>query len=205
MRRMWLFTLVLLLAGAMGLQAQEYVDKADTVVVKPRPLPVTDPPAFSVHRPPIFLFPTPGAVESKEERAARINQETYNRVMASVQQNLEGVKPRKLSTTEMVLLSIGKLFLTSPYSFPQGAVPLMNASNPFVYVYPPGGAPYFSPYSTDAFPQSIRTEYDFRSGTYRQVMVQWEDLERSMVRSYGGSYRNEAVPPMQFSSDRWIP
>ena len=201
MKQKWIYTLVLLMAGAMGLHAQEYVDKADTVVIKPRPLPLMGVP--SLLQPYQFSL-APDPFETKEQRAARINQQTYDRVMTSVNQNLNWFKPPHLTQLQMALLFVGGLFLTSPYKFQPGTVPLMNASNPFIYARTPGMAPYELRYSPEAFPQCIRTEFDFTSGTYRQVMVQWNEVEKSMVRSYGGPYRNDPVPKMQFSSDRMM-
>lgn len=199
MFKKWFHTVILMMAGAIGLYAQEHVD---TVTIKPKP-PVTSPLFESPWQP---LFPSMEGIfaESKEQRAARINQEIYTRVMTSVQQNLFWYQPPKLSKVEMALLYVGGLFLNSPYKFRPGTVPLMNASNPFIYAVTPGQAPYAKLYSPDVFPQSISTEYDFRTGTYQQVMIKWSEVERSMVRSYGGPYRNDPVPKMKFSSDEWI-
>ena len=195
MYKKWFYTVVLLMAAAIGLHAQEHVD---TVTIKPKP--ITSLSLFSGTWQPVFPSLGGTAEESKEERAARINRETYTRVMASVQQNLSWHQPAKLSKAEMALLFVGGLFLNSPYKFRPGTVPLMNASNPFVYAVTPGKAPFEHPYSTDKFPQCIRTELDFSSGTYKQVMVKWEELERSMAKSYGGPYRLEPVPRMRFNN-----
>lgn len=193
------YTVVLLMAAAIGLHAQEHVD---TVTIKPKP--ITSLSLFSGTWQPVFPSLEGTAEESKEERAARINRETYTRVMASVQQNLSWHQPAKLSKAEMALLFVGGLFLNSPYKFRPGTVPLMNASNPFVYATIPGKAPYAHPYSSEFFPQCISAEYDFRTGTYQQVMVKWDEVERSMDRSYGGPYRNDPVPKMQFRSSEWL-
>ena len=201
MNKKWLYTFILLLVNAIGLSAQEYVGKADTVTIKPRPV---APSLFYNDLQPYYLLPLPDARESKEQRAARINQETYYRLLASVDHNLSWHRPPALSNTEKALLMVAGFFLNSPYKFKPGTVPLMNASNPFVYAVTPGCAPIFHPYNTDAFPQCIRTEYDFKSGTYQQVMIQWDEVEKSMARSFGGPYRNEPVPRMQFSSDRMM-
>lgn len=199
MGKKWVYTLVLLMAGAIGLHAQEHVD---TVTVKPKPLITSS--LFSGSWQPIFPSVEGLAEETKEQRAARINQETYRQVMASVQHNLSWHRPPKLSPTEMTLLFIGGFFLNSPYKFRPGTVPLMNASNPFIYAVTPGQAPYIYPYTPDKFPQCISTEYDFRTGTYQQVMIKWNEVERNMARSYGGPYRNDPVPKMKFRSDEWM-
>ena len=204
MRQKWIYTAALLVVGAIGLQAQEYIEPADTVTIRPKPLTVIGTPAtFSILQP-YFYLQLPDEGETREQRAARINRETYQRVLTSVDQNLYWNKPPHLSNTAKVLLFIGGLFLSGPYRFQPGTVPLMNTSNPFIYARTPGMAPYEYPYSPDAFPQCIRMEYDFKSGTYQQVMVKWEEVERSMARSFGGPYRNDPVPRMKFSSDRFV-
>jgi len=200
MRQKWLYTVVLLMVSAIGLQAQEHVEKVDTTVIKPKPSPVINTPSLSSSSLPSFQFLSFEEPESKEEMAARINRETYLRVMASVNQSLTPFRPPHLSDTQKTLLFIGGLFLTSPYKFRPGTIPLMNASNPFMYAITPGMAPYEHPYSSDVFPQCISTELDFSSGTYRQVMVKWDEVERSMARSFGGPYRLDPVPKMRFNN-----
>ena len=115
--------------------------------------------------------------------------------MSSVYYNLSWYRPIQLTDAQKKLLLAGRLFLTSPYSYPKGAVPVMNASNPFIYAYTPGWAPYEHRYSPNRFPQSIRTELDFSTGTYKQVMVQWEDLQKSMATRYGGFSQQYAPIP----------
>ena len=198
MKRKWLYTLVLLMVSAIGLKAQEHVEKVDTTVIKPNPL--ISAPILSGSGLPFFPIPAFDEPESKEEMAARINRETYLRVMASVNQDLSPFRPPHLSNTQKTLLFIGGLFLNSPYKFRPGTVPVMNASNPFMYAVTPGMAPFEHPYSPDKFPQCIRTELDFTSGTYRQVMIKWDEVEKSMARSFGGPYRLEPVPRMRFNN-----
>lgn len=196
MSQKWLYTLVLLVAGAIGLNAQEQ----DTVSARPKPFPVIVAPIHSYPSLPFFRPPAPDTPETKEQKAARINQETFQRVMTSVNHNLSFHRPPVLTDIEKTLLFIGALFLTSPYKFPDGTVPVMNASNPFFYALTPGGEPIVHPYSPEIFPQCIRLEYDFKSGTYNQVMVPWNEFEMNMTRSFGGPYRIEPVPRMQFHS-----
>ena len=189
--------LVLLMVTTIGLYAQE---KVDSLRIKPKPAPETVAPVFSADRLPLFLLPSPDERESKEEMAARINRETYLRVTASVNQSLAPLRPPHLSPTQKALLFIGGLFLTSPYKFRPGTVPVMNASNPFMYAVTPGMAPFEHPYSPDEFPQAIRTEFDFTSGTYKQVMIKWTDLENSMARSFSSPYRLEPVPRFRYNN-----
>lgn len=206
MGRKWLYTVILLVVSTIGLHAQVHVEKSDTVSMKPRPVPIITSPLFSDAWHSVYFSTGVGVVESKEQQAARINQETFYRVMTSVNHYLDGYRPPVLSDTEKALLFVAGFFLTSPYKFQPGTVPLMSASNPFIYAVTSGGAPSIYPYSPGAFPQCIRSEYDFRSGTYQQVMVKWDELESSMSRSFGGHYRNESVPRMQFlSTDKLLP
>jgi len=202
MKRIWLSLVGCLLAGGIGLHAQEE-KKADTLVHH-RPVTINlsvDAPEAS--QPFTLSLPDPG--ETKEQRAARINKETYHRVMTSVEHDLSWYKPRKLSQAELALLSIGALFLKGPYSFQQGTRPVMSASNPFMYNKEPGGAPIVHPYSPAAFPQCIQLEYDFKSCTYKEVMVKWEDVQKSMERRYGPPI-SDPIPRMQFhSTDRLAP
>lgn len=200
MKQKWLYMVALLMVSAIGLHAQEHVEKVDTTVIKPITDPLINTPVFSGSALPFFPTPTLEMPESKEEMAARINRETYLRVMASVNQNLSPFRPPHLSDTQKWLLFIGGFFFTSPYKFRPGTVPVMNASNPFMFAATPGMAPYEHPYSPNVFPQSIRTELDFSSGTYRQVMVKWVEVERSMARSFGGPYRTDPVPKMRFNN-----
>ena len=191
--------LVVLLAGSLSLHAQDHpvtvpdgpVVKTDSTRNKAQILPWMGYPAFSGVQLPSFLTVDP--FETKEQRAARINALTSAKLMSSVDYNLSWYRPPYLTGLQKTLLFAGRLFLTSPYSFPQGAVPVMNASNPFLYAYTPGWAPFEHPYSPDRFPQSIRLDFDFTTGTYKQVMVKWEDLQKSMGNRFG-SYSQQYAP-----------
>lgn len=193
--------LVMLLAAPFSLYAQDHpvtvldgpVVKTDSTRNKTQILPLLGYPAFSGIQPPSFLTVDP--FETKEQRAARINALTSANVLSSVDYNLSWYRPPHLTGVQRTLLYAGRLFLTSPYSFPKGAVPVMNASNPFMYVYTPGWAPYEHPYSPDSFPQSIRLDFNFTTGTYEQVMVKWEDVQKSMATSLGSSSHQYAPIP----------
>lgn len=97
----------------MGLQAQEYRDKADSISLRPKPL--TQTPLFSPPWNPVLILPTLDASETKEQRAARINQETFERMMTSVRYNLSWFQPPVHQ------------FLSGPYSFQPGTVPVMRS------------------------------------------------------------------------------
>ena len=203
-----LFTLILLSTGTMILKAQDYpvtvsdgpglTVKADSLSIAPQPYSLTDYSPSPVIQLPSILIPP--LFETREERAARINVRTEAAVMRSMQQGLLGYQPPKFSRMEMMMLRFGGLFLTSPYRLPDGCVPLMNASNPFFFVKTPGMAPYEHLYDPTFFPQCIRTEYDFATGTYKQVVVPWSVFNMNLARSFGGPYRNDPVPKMYFTS-----
>ena len=203
-----LFSTLLLVTEAILLKAQDYsvsmtdgpslTVKADSLIYQPQTLPLLDG-AFD----PIIQLPStlvPPLFETKEQRAARINARVEADVMRSVGQNLHWYQPPKLTRTTYVLLWVGGLFLSNPNRFPDGCVPMMNPSNPFFYFKTPGMAPYEHIYAPEFFPQCIRTEYDFASGTYKQVVLPWQQINANMSRSFGGPYRNEPVPKMYFSS-----
>lgn len=62
-------------------------------------------------------------------------------------------------------------------------------------------APYEHLYTTDIFPQCIRSEFDFATGKYRAVMVPWDEFQKNLRRSLaGGPYRQGPVPRMRLSS-----
>lgn len=191
---------VLLCAGALVLRAQEVpvtvsdgpVVKVDSLQGRPQLLPlmgnvlspgVRQP---SVLRPPLF--------ETKEQRAARINAAVQANVMNYMDQSLAWYRPPKLSKEYRAALFVASLFLSNPYGFRSGYVPLMNHSFPFIEAKTPGMAPYDNPYSPDRIPQTVRTEYDFATGKYKQVMVPWEEYEKSMARNFGGAYNTSPVP-----------
>ena len=79
------------MAGAIGLQAQEHVERPDSLVRKPEPrenpFPMLGYYGYSSIGRYFFLPLDPGEFETKEDRAARINAETYRRVMESVNYN----------------------------------------------------------------------------------------------------------------------
>ena len=143
---------------------------------------------------PSFLPPDQFGYETREELAARVNASTKARVMASIDQDLYWHRLPKLSRPAMLAYSLAGLFLSNPFGFREGYVPLMNPSFPFIDAYTPGMAPYERMYSTDFFPQAIDVEFDLSSGTYKQKTVDWTELQKNMARSFGGAYRYEPVP-----------
>ena len=109
--------------------------------------------------------------ETKEQYAMRVNKLTSEIVMSNISKTMERMilppvpevwRPEGASTS---------FFYMAPFSIPFGYVPVMNSSNPFAITKVPGWAPEEDKYGPDKFPQCIKLEYDFASGTYKQVMV----------------------------------
>lgn len=196
------FICVILAAWAVGLRAQDNrlldgpVLNVDTLSIKPQLFPLT----VEAPAPALPAYLTAPVFETKEQRAAKINARTQAGLMRPIRQNLQWIMPPVLSRKEQIMLRVAGLFLTSPYRIPDGCVPVMNPSNPFVFVKTPGQAPYEHPYAPEKFPQCIRAEYDFASGTYKQVMVPMDAFAANLNRSFGGPYIYAPVPRMYFTS-----
>ena len=138
----------------------------------------------------ITLFP-----ETKEQKAFRENLKSFEQTMASVNRNLDDfliVEPPKQL---MPLLLVAGFFLGAPFSIPYGYVPMTSFSNPFTIAKIPGMAPDpdADKYSPENIPQCIRLEYDFATGTYKQVMVDWTTVQKNMSLKHG-SFNNTSVP-----------
>ena len=146
-----------LLAGCISLHAQDE-RRRDSTLLHPLPLPLLHSPfdAPPVSQPRLIGLPDP--LETKEQRAERINRETVRRVMASLR-------------IPSFQVRFKQPLLMGPYTFVQGTRPVMNANNPFIFSVEPGGAPAPQPYSQEAFPKCIRLEFDFETCTYKEVMV----------------------------------
>lgn len=203
-----IITVVLLVAGALAAGAQEVpvtvpdgpVLKVDSLETRPAAsLQFRDPfnygPLSPLFRQPSLVSPLQQfPFETKAQRAARLNASVYSSIMGSVGKDLYWHRMPKFSKTATMAMYATKYVLSNPFGFPQGCVPLMNPSFPFIYAYTPGLAPYERPYSPENYPQSIRLEFDMATGTYKQTMVDWNELEKNMARSFGGSFRNDPVP-----------
>lgn len=198
---------LLIVAEAQEIKAQDYsetipdgpVMRPDSLSLKPLPSFILSTPSFMPLRQPNQLF-SPLGIETKEQRAARINEQTFTSVMESVDKYLIWYRPPKLTKPWKQILGAAKLFLSNPYGFPEGCVPLMNASFPFIYARTPGMAPYDNPYTSDLFPKCIDSEYDFATGTYKQVMVDWSEVQNRMSAANTSYQSNQAVPSIPVTS-----
>lgn len=131
--------------------------------------------------------------ETKEQRAARVNFRAFSAVMTSVDKDLYWHRPPKLQKPWKQILGAARLFLSNPNAFPEGCVPLMNTSFPFIYAKTPGMAPYENPYTSSMFPKCIDTEFDIATGTYKQVSVDWSEIQKRMSAS-GIGQSTQPVP-----------
>lgn len=196
-----LSSILFITAGAQGMKAQDYsatipdcpAVRPDSLSLKPLPSFLLLTPSFMHLQQPNLLF-SPLGIETKEQRAARINEKTFTSVMESVDKYLIWYRPPKLTKPWKQILGAARLFLSNPYGFPEGCVPLMNASFPFIYAKTPGMAPYDNPYTSDQFPKCIESEYDAATGTYKQVMVDWSEVQSKLSGNNIG-YSNQPVPP----------
>lgn len=114
----------------------------------------------------------------KRQQAARIS------ALRSIDQSLYWSKPLKSSSPLFKALRIMNLFLSNPFNVPAGYITL-HPSTPFLIIKVPGMAPYEYQYSSDKFPKFVETEYDFSTGSYKQVMVNRLEVEEKVksVRS----------------------
>lgn len=191
-----LSAILFIVAGAQGMKAQDYsatipngpAVRPDSLSLKPLPSFHLSIPSFMPLQHPNLLF-SPLGIETKEQRAARINEQTFTSVMESVDKYLLWYRPPKLTKPWKQILGAARLFLSNPYGFPEGCVPPMNASFPFIYAKTPGMAPYDNPYTSDQFPKCIESEYDAATGTYKQVMVDWSEVQSKLSKSNIG-YNN---------------
>lgn len=142
----------------------------------------------------------PIGFESREERAARINAATGANVLHAVSINLNLYQPPHYSTAALWAFAIARLFLTNPFGFADGTVPMMSTSNPFVFAKTPGWAPYENPYSPDKIPQTIRTEYDFATGTYKTVARPWSEVQLDLSRGTSASFNNTPIPRVHMNA-----
>lgn len=183
---------VILFTGLITLlQAQE---KEDTLSVK-RDIPILKeylvPPELPL---PSILSPDLLDFKSKEEVAALVDMIVAADVTSSVDYYLQWSRSPKLAYWQKALLFVGSLLLPYTSRFPDGYVPLMNHSFPFIYAKTPGMAPYDNPYSPENFPQCIRSEYDSSTGTYKQVMVDWAEVEKNMSVRFGPGFNTQPIP-----------
>lgn len=202
MNRAILICVLALCAAGVGARAQDVPSAmldgpavaVDSSALKPRVAPAVMSPAILQMRHPLRLE-QPYAYETKEQRAARINAAVCADVMRSVDEDLVWHKPVKLESPWKYVLLAARLFATYPFRVPEGYVPLMNSSFNLAIAKVPGLAPYEHPYAPDSVPMTVRSEYDAATGTYKQVMLDWSEVEKS-IQKFNFTY--QSVEPIPF-------
>jgi len=193
----YLVVLFFLMAGAALLRAQDYAvtpldgpaTRADSLQARPGFAPrILNP---FVRPNPLYERMAVPMFETREQRAARINERAHRSVMASVSQDMPWIRA-----------SLIHPFLTPT---PRGYTSLQG-SNPMILGKKPGMAPFDNPYSPENFPQTIRTEYDFATGTYKTVPVSWTEYQAShQFRFNPANVNNAPVPQVQLTpGDRFV-
>jgi len=194
-RRFMTLVAAALLAGTMTALAQ------DVTAVQDAPLLTVDEglsAADSLYSPPPMFFAVPSAPHlpsqllpgipvSQEDRAIAVNFAVHAAVTASVAESMKAVPMVDIIATT------GWMPFANPFAIPYGYVPLGNSSNPFIIAKIPGWNPEPDKYSPEAIPQCIKLEYDFATGTYRQVMVSWEEYTRQMAK-FPANIQTDPVP-----------
>lgn len=183
--------IILLFAGAAALRAQDYsvtpIDgptvKADTVSNKPTFLPLPFDPT-AANQPIVNPLEIP-RFETPYQRAARLATMAKNRILLMYNRNLESLR-----------FQVYGPFLRLA---PQGFVRLQG-SNPMILGREPGKYPYDNPYSPENFPQTIRSEYDFATGTYKLVPIKWEEyLLNESFRFNPANFNNAPIPQVKLT------
>ena len=193
-------------AGACVLRAQDYpfapIDgpsvKADSLIGKPGIMPL-EPIQLSPYLGVPSFLPIPRELETAKQSVAGINAAARN-VIESVNRNLLPYRLPDLTPQQMIGLfvvqRVASLFLTPQFSVPYGHIPMTNSSFPFISAKVPDGAPapYAYKYTPEQFPQAIKSEYDPVTGTYKQVMVDWNEYQKELSRSLGRQSFSTPVP-----------
>ena len=187
-----LFALALLLFGAALLRAQDYsvtpIDgpsvKADSLQQKPSFLPQLYNPLAS------FLSPLSRPLgmpvfETREQRAARENARVLRQMMPSIQHNL----------------AVARYSMMQPFLrvVPAGYQPL-QMTNLLIIAKIPGPQPFDNPASPENSPQTIKTEFDLATGTYKIVPRKWEEYTQLQFnRAQFNNFNNQAIPQVQLT------
>lgn len=205
--RIAILVLGMMLAASSGLRAQE------TTVIDGPAVKLDEPAKSRTGAPlPAFMAPYGNALyrnplpplltvddfrETKDQRAFRLNKAAYFDVMSATDQYLRNYRIGMLPSVWDQTLSLSRLFLSAPLSVPFGYVPMMNQSNYFAISLIPGWAPDpdADKYSPENIPQCVKLEYDFATGTYKRVMVDWETVVKNQQNFTPGNRYLNSPPP----------
>lgn len=92
----------------------------------------------------------------------------------------------------MPLFFVAGFFLSAPLAIPEGYRGF-NPSFPYALYLIPGGQPTTNMYGPDMIPQTIRSEFDMATGTYKSVMIPWEQVELNTRAWHLGGYNTSPL------------
>lgn len=185
------FVALFLCLGALALRAQDPtgtpidgpVIKTDSLKTRPGFVPHLFNPR-DLPKPVVGPMEAP-TFETREQRAARQNGWAREWVKKSYMQNLYNLK-----------MQVYQPFMRLA---PMGFVRLQG-SNPMILGREPGKYPFDNPYSPENFPQTIRSEYDFATGKYKMVPIDWVEYQNNYnVRFNGANINNMPVPQVKLT------
>lgn len=183
--------ILLLFAGAAALRAQDYsvtpIDgpavKADTVRNKPGFLPLPFDPT-AANQPIVNPLEIP-RFETRYQRAARLGTLAKTRIREMYDRDLDNLR-----------LQVYAPFLRLA---PMGFVRLQG-SNAMILGREPGKYPFDNPYSPVNFPQTVRSEYDIATGTYKMVPIPWEEYQLNQnFRFNPANFNNAPIPQVKLT------
>lgn len=177
--------IVLLSVCAVSIRAQDIpvqipdgtALQGDTVSIRPSDIPQPFIPAFGIP----LRMSVPGS-EMYGQLNCRTSFLTPNQIMQITSMHLNWGAPARIPMVWAILLKLSTLFLSNPSAVPEGYMAL-NPSSPFLLVKIPGMAPSLNPYSSEQIPLCIKTEFNFSTGKYEQVMVDWSEVQFKMNNS----------------------
>jgi len=178
-------SLILLLTGTVGIMAQDVPVQilegtalpCDSVSIRPSGIPMPFTPVFGI--PLRMTVPSIDKTGLMNRRAGFL---TPNQIMQITSMHLNWGTPSKIPKVWEVLLKLAALFLTNPCAVPEGYM-VLDSSSPYILMKIPGMAPLQNPYSLEQIPMWIRTEYNYSTGKYEQVMVEWSEVQFKMNNS----------------------
>jgi len=177
--------MILMFAGTIGIIAQDVpvqipdgtILESDSVSIRPSDIPMSFTPVFGIPlRMTVPSFDKAGMMNYGTDAL------TPNHIMQITSQHLNWNTPSRIPVVWLILLKLSTLFLTNPFAVPDGYMAL-NPSSPFLLVKIPGMAPCQNPYSSEQIPMWIRTKYNYSTGVYEQVMVDWSEIQLKMNNS----------------------
>lgn len=186
--RIFLLTLTLFVAGAALLRAQDDgATRIDGPVVKADSL--QSRPHFHtlMPAPPIVDFSTmivPMAIprfETRQQRAARLQ--------------LQAMKGFRNYYLENILPWMQAEMAENFFRAALTGYVRLSGTNPMILAREPGMRPYENFASPSYYPQTVRSEFDMATGTYKTVPISWQEYQANYrFHFHPGNFNNGAIP-----------